>query len=58
MPSLLVTDLNPRPQSQGKAPWGRGCLRPPQIRSRYKRIIPFLTKIPFIPVLNLYQTVH
>ena len=33
-------------------------LRPPQIRSRYKRIIPFLTKIPFIPLLNLYQTVH
>ena len=32
-------------------------LRPPQIRSRYKRIIPFLTKIPFIPLLNLYQTV-
>ena len=26
--------------------------------SHYKRIIAFLTLIPFIPLLNLYQTVH
>ena len=29
-------------------------LRPPQIHSHYKRIIPSLTSIPFIPLLNLY----
>ena len=29
-------------------------LRPPHIHSHYKRIIPSLTKVPFIPLLNLY----
>ena len=29
-------------------------LRPSHIHSHYKRIIPSLTKVPFIPLLNLY----
>ena len=33
-------------------------LRPPQFHSQHKRIFPSLTQIPFIPLLNLYQTVH
>ena len=33
-------------------------LRPPQFHSHHKRIFPSLTQIPFIPLLNLYQTVH
>ena len=33
-------------------------LRPPQIHSQYKCVIPSFTYIPFIPLLNLYQTAH
>ena len=33
-------------------------LQPPQIHSHYKCIILSLTKIPFIPLLNLYQFTH
>ena len=33
-------------------------LRPRQIHSHYKSIIPSLTWIPFIPLLNLHQTAH
>ena len=33
-------------------------LRPLQIYPYYKRIIPSLTWIPFIPLLNLYQSAH
>ena len=33
-------------------------LQPPQIHSHCKRIIPSLTYIPFIPLLNLYQTAY
>ena len=33
-------------------------LQPPQIHSHYKCIILSLTKIPFIPLLNLYQSAH
>ena len=33
-------------------------LQPPQIHSHYKCIILSLTKIPFIALLNLYQSTH
>ena len=33
-------------------------LQPPQIHSHYKRIIPSLTYILFIPLLYVYQTAY